>query len=157
MRIPAPSAAAAGQQSRTMTTTLLTVTYSVMIATTAKLSPANTVVTESGQTIMQVRTACRFAIRATMITTRPANAVVVSFIATTPTTMMTPITPTATVATRNVRTAQFTSTTTSPNSFFTVTASGISAWNLRSTRAARTATTLIRFWVSATGLRSIST
>ena len=70
---------------------------------------------------------------------------------TTLTTTMTMITPTATVATRNVRTVPFTNTITSPTRYFMATASAISAWNLKSTRAARTAITLIRFWVSATG------
>ena len=60
-------------------------------------------------------------------------------------------------ATRNARTVPFMNTITSPNPYFTVTQSVISAWNLRSTRVVRTATTLIRFWVSATGLWSIST
>ena len=59
------------------------------------------------------------------------------------------ITPTATVATRNVRTVLFTNTTTSPNRYFTASQSAISAWNLKSTRVVRTATMLIRFWVSA--------
>ena len=147
----APFAAAAEQRLKPMITTLLKAAYSAMIATTAKPSPANTAATESGRTIMQALTACRSAIRATMITTLPASAVAESFTGTTLTTTMTMITPTATVATRNVRTVPFTNTITSPTRYFMATASAISAWNLKSTRAARTAITLIRFWVSATG------
>ena len=140
-----------------MTITLLKAAYSAMTATTAKPSPVNTVVTEYGQTTTQAQTVCRSAIRATMITIRPASAVAESFAVIMPITMMTMITPTATIATRNVRTVPFTNTITSPNPYFMVTRSAISAWNLKSTRAVRTATTLIRFWVSATGLRSTST
>jgi len=128
-----------------MTTTRSTATYSATTAITAKPSPANTVVTESGRTIMRALTVCHSAIRAMTIITRPASAAAESFIGTTPTTMMRTITPTSTDATRNVRTAQFTSTITSPTRYFTVTASVISVWNLKSTRAARTVTMLIRF------------
>ena len=152
-----PFAAAAEQQLKPMTTTLLKAAYSVTTATTAKLSPANTVATESGLMTTLDLTVCRSAIPATTITTLLANAAGALFTVITPTTAMTMITPTATGATRNVRTAPFMSTTTSPNRYFTATQSAISAWNLKSMRVARMATTQIRFWVSATGLRSTST
>ena len=76
------------------------VTFFAMNATTAKLSPANTVATESGQTTMQAQTVCRSATPATTITTLPASAAAESFTGTTLTTTMTMITPTATGATK---------------------------------------------------------
>ena len=131
--------------------------YCATCVFTVKRLNAHIAATESGLTTMQALIACRSAIRVTMITTQPVNAAAESFTVIMPITMMTMTTPTATAATRNVRTAPFTSTTTSPTLSFMVTQSAISAWNLKSTRAVRTATTLIRFWVSATGLRSTST
>ncbi len=128
-----------------------------MTATTEKLSLVSIAVTESGPTIMQALTVCRSAIPATTITTRPVNAAVESFIGIVPTMTMTMITPTATAATRNASTVPFTNTATSRTRYFTATRSAISAWNLRSTRAARAVTMRIRFWTSATGLRSTST
>ena len=157
MKTHAPFAAAAERQSKLMTTTHLKAAFYATTATTARQSFANTGATESGQTIMQAQTVCRSATPATMITIRPANAAAESFTVIMPITMMTMITPIATGVTRNVRTAPFTNITTSPTPYFTVTQSAISAWNLKSTRVARTVTMLIRFWVSATGLRSIST
>ena len=140
-----------------MTITLLKAAFYAMTATTAKLSLVSIAVTESGRTTTQAQTVCRSATPATTITTRPVSAVAESFTGTTPTTMMRTITPIAIGAMRNARTVLFMSTITSPTRYFTVTQSVISAWNLKSMRAERTATTLIRFWVSATGLRSTST
>ena len=93
MKTHAPFAAAAEQQSKPMITTHLMVTFFAMNATAAKQSPASIAATESGQTTMQAQTVCHSATLATMITTRPANAAVESFIETTPITMMTMTTP----------------------------------------------------------------
>ena len=104
---------------------------------TVKQLNAHIAAKESGLTIMQAQTVRRSAIRATMITTRPASAAGALSTVIMPITMMTMTTPTATGATRNVRTVPFTNITTNPIPYFTATANAISAWNLKSTRAAK--------------------